>query len=122
MTKIRQRIQFYGAVQGVGFRYRACHAADAVGATGWVRNEYDGSVLMEIQGTQEQIDSVILMIERGDKGAVIINKSGADYTLDGAQSVLKDGTYKDKLSDSEFTVSGGKISGTIANDAIVVIY
>ncbi len=65
MTKIRQRIQFYGAVQGVGFRYRACHAADAVGATGWVRNEYDGSVLMEIQGTQEQIDSVILMIERG---------------------------------------------------------
>ena len=65
MTKIRKRIQFYGAVQGVGFRYRACHAADAAGATGWVRNEYDGSVLMEIQGTQEQIDSVILMIERG---------------------------------------------------------
>lgn len=65
MTKIRKRIQFYGAVQGVGFRYRACHAADATGATGWVRNEYDGSVLMEIQGTQEQIDAVILMIERG---------------------------------------------------------
>lgn len=65
MTKIRKRIHFYGAVQGVGFRYRACHAADAVGATGWVRNEYDGSVLMEIQGTQEQIDAVILMIEKG---------------------------------------------------------
>lgn len=65
MTKIRKQIQFYGAVQGVGFRYRACHAADAVGATGWVRNEYDGSVSMEIQGTQEQIDSVVLMIERG---------------------------------------------------------
>lgn len=65
MTKIRKRIQFYGAVQGVGFRYRACHAADAVGTTGWVRNEYDGSVLMEIQGTQQQIDAVILMIERG---------------------------------------------------------
>lgn len=65
MNKIRQRIHFYGAVQGVGFRYRACHAADAVGATGWVMNEYDGSVSMEIQGTPEQIDSVILMIERG---------------------------------------------------------
>ena len=65
MEKIRKRILFYGSVQGVGFRYRACHAADAVGATGWVSNEYDGSVSMEIQGSPEQIDSVILMIQKG---------------------------------------------------------
>ena len=62
---IRKHIRFWGQVQGVGFRYRACHAANAVGATGWVQNEYDGSVTMEIQGTQEQIDQVILMIEKG---------------------------------------------------------
>lgn len=62
---IRKRIRFWGHVQGVGFRYRAYHAANAVGATGWVRNEYDGSVTMEIQGTEEQIDQVILMIEKG---------------------------------------------------------
>ena len=62
---IRRHIRFRGQVQGVGFRYRACHAANAVGATGWVRNEYDGSVTMEIQGTEEQIDQVILMIENG---------------------------------------------------------
>ena len=62
---IRRRFVFYGRVQGVGFRWRARTAADAVGCTGWVRNEYDGSVTMEIQGTEEQIDQVILMIERG---------------------------------------------------------
>ena len=62
---IRKHIRFWGRVQGVGFRYRACHAANSVGATGWVRNEYDGSVTMEIQGTEEQIDQVILMIEKG---------------------------------------------------------
>ena len=62
---IRQHITFYGWVQGVGFRYRARHAADYYGATGWVRNEFDGSVTMEIQGTQEQIDNVITAIERG---------------------------------------------------------
>lgn len=62
---IRKHIVFYGWVQGVGFRYRARNAADAVGATGWVRNEYDGTVTMEIQGTEEQIDQVILAIERG---------------------------------------------------------
>ena len=62
---LRQRIVFYGWVQGVGFRYRAIHAASHFGVTGWVRNEPDGSVTMEIQGTQEQIDSVIMAIERG---------------------------------------------------------
>ena len=62
---IRKRIAFYGWVQGVGFRYRARHAAELYGTTGWVRNEYDGSVTMEIQGTEEQIDQVILAIERG---------------------------------------------------------
>ena len=30
-----------------------------------MRDEYDGSVLMEIQGTGEQIDRVILAVERG---------------------------------------------------------
>ena len=57
--RCRKHIIFYGSVQGVGFRYRACHAAQAVGVTGWVKNEYDGSVVMEIQGTEEQIDQVV---------------------------------------------------------------
>jgi len=61
----RKHIVFYGWVQGVGFRYRACHAADLYGCTGWVRNEYDGSVSMEIQGEEENIDKVILAIEAG---------------------------------------------------------
>jgi acylphosphatase len=52
-------------VQGVGFRWRARHAANAFGVTGWVRNDYDGAVSMELQGTEEQIEEVILSIERG---------------------------------------------------------
>ena len=62
---IRKHIVFHGSVQGVGFRYRACRAADLYGCTGWVQNEWDGSVAMEIQGEEEQIDRVILAIERG---------------------------------------------------------
>ena len=62
---IRRHIVFYGSVQGVGFRWRARHAAELVGATGWVRNEWDGSVTMELQGTEEQLDRVILAVERG---------------------------------------------------------
>ena len=62
---IRRHIVFYGWVQGVGFRYRARHAAALYGCTGWARNAWDGSVVMEIQGTAEQIDSVLLAIQRG---------------------------------------------------------
>lgn len=64
----------------------------------------------------------VLMIERGDKGAVIINKGTSDFELNGAESVLADGTYSDKVSGSEFTVSDGKISGTVPVNGIIVIY
>ena len=62
---IRQRIVFRGWVQGVGFRYRARHAANLYGCTGWVRNEWDGTVTMEIQGSRENIGRVIEAVERG---------------------------------------------------------
>ena len=62
---IRRHIVFYGWVQGVGFRYRARHASEMFGCTGWCRNEWDGSVTMEIQGEEEKIDRVILAIEAG---------------------------------------------------------
>jgi acylphosphatase len=65
MNMARRHISFYGWVQGVGFRYRARHAAEMYGCTGWVRNEWDGSVTMEIQGTEDAIDKVILAIEAG---------------------------------------------------------
>ena len=62
---IRKHIVFYGSVQGVGFRYRARHAADRYSCTSWVHNEWDGSVSMEIQGEEENIDQVILAVEAG---------------------------------------------------------
>ena len=49
----------------MGFCYRARPSAELYGCTGWVRNEWDGSVTMEIQGTEDAIDKVILAIEAG---------------------------------------------------------
>ena len=62
---IRKRKIFYGSVQGVGFRWLARHAASLHNCTGWCRNEWDGSVVMEIQGEEKAIDQVILSIEAG---------------------------------------------------------
>ena len=65
MKMTRKHITFYGWVQGVGFHYRARHAAQMFGCTGWVRNEWDGSVPWRSKGTEEAIDNVILAIKRG---------------------------------------------------------
>ena len=56
---IRRAYRFTGQVQGVGFRYRARHAAGLFHVTGWVRNRYDGSVAMEVQGERDDIDRMI---------------------------------------------------------------
>ena len=51
----RLSLRFMGQVQGVGFRWTSQRVADRSGCTGWVRNEPDGSVSMELQGTDDQI-------------------------------------------------------------------
>ena len=52
---IRKHVVFYGTVQGVGFRYTAYHLANLLGLTGWARNEDDGSVTCELQGSRDAI-------------------------------------------------------------------
>ena len=49
---VRRRYSIEGQVQGVGFRYRARYAAQSLGLTGWVENEDDGSVTLEVQGVR----------------------------------------------------------------------
>lgn len=55
-SKKRFRIRFHGRVQGVGFRWTAYHIAQSLDLTGWVENEYDGTVLCEVQGAGADID------------------------------------------------------------------
>lgn len=61
-TKVREEMVFYGRVQGVGFRYKLSCLADAYGVTGWVRNEYDGSVYAQLQGTLEEIEQILVRL------------------------------------------------------------
>lgn len=56
---VRKHIVFYGRVQGVGFRYHSYYIANSLGLTGTVRNLYDGSVEMEVQGRREAIDELV---------------------------------------------------------------
>ena len=58
MADVRKHMIFHGRVQGVGFRYTAKYLARSMNLTGWVKNEYDGTVVMEVQNRNQfiQID------------------------------------------------------------------
>ena len=44
-----------GKVQGVFFRASTCAKAQSLGLTGYVRNQYDGSVLIAAEGKKDQL-------------------------------------------------------------------
>lgn len=57
---IRVQVRYRGRVQGVGFRATARSVARAEPAvTGWVRNEADGTVLLEAQGPHRAVRAVL---------------------------------------------------------------
>jgi acylphosphatase len=56
---MRKTVRFEGRVQGVGFRATTRHLAARLPLTGWVRNEFDGSVRMEVQGADGDIQTLL---------------------------------------------------------------
>ncbi len=56
---------FFWQSAGVGFRYRAKYVANGLRITGWVRNDWDGTVEMEAQGTLEQLNQMLKLINQG---------------------------------------------------------
>lgn len=65
MSEVRKRIVFHGQVQGVGFRYTAKYLAQSMELTGWVMNEYDGTVIMEVQGREALINKMLVGLNHG---------------------------------------------------------
>lgn len=61
MKKIR--LQVWGRVQGVGFRYLTKMVADQLNIAGIVRNEHDGSVYIEANGDPEAVDAFVAKIK-----------------------------------------------------------
>ncbi len=55
-----------GRVQGVGFRMFVQQNAMELGITGWVKNMSDGTVTMELQGSQAAVDRLEAIIREGN--------------------------------------------------------
>ncbi len=58
-------IRVYGLVQGMGFRASACSQARKLGLAGFVRNEPDGSVYVEAEGSEVSLNTFLRWCRRG---------------------------------------------------------
>lgn len=64
-NKKHLNIQVYGRVQRVGFRFNTKWKADKLGLVGFVKNEPDGSVHIEIEGPKEILEEFVVWSRKG---------------------------------------------------------
>ncbi len=66
------RVTVRGQVQGVGFRYSTVERAGQLGVLGWVRNEDDGTVVVQAEGAAEAVDALVDWLGEGPPGAAVV--------------------------------------------------
>jgi acylphosphatase len=65
VRKIHKKITVTGRVQGVGFRFACRNMAHSLGISGFVKNQYDGSVYIEAEGTEVQLRHFLQWCHKG---------------------------------------------------------
>lgn len=75
-----------GRVQGVGFRWFVVHEARALGLTGWVRNNEDGSVEVAARGDEAAIATLRQRLAAGPPAARVDGVDGVSRSASSAQS------------------------------------
>jgi len=61
---VRRHVIFHGHVQGVCFRAVSLELSRGFQVMGYVRNLPDGTVELEAEGVQDQVDDLLAAIER----------------------------------------------------------
>ena len=62
-----------GVVQGVGYRSFALLQGRAKGLDGYVRNVFDGTVELEVEGSRPEIESLVELLRQGPRAARVID-------------------------------------------------
>lgn len=66
---IAMQIQVFGRVQGVGFRYYTQIKANELEIAGFVKNKADGSVFIEAEGIEKNLNEFLLWCHNGPSWA-----------------------------------------------------
>ncbi|PBQ34744.1 acylphosphatase [Sphingobacteriaceae bacterium] len=80
------KIVVKGKVQGVGYRYNAQAAAHKFDLTGFVRNQFDESVLIHVEGEEEGIHKFIEWCNVGPRLADVTEVDSEEQELKGYQT------------------------------------
>jgi acylphosphatase len=75
---VRRRVVVHGHVQGVFFRDGVRRLAERHGVTGWVRNNWDGSVEAVLEGDSDGVERVVAFMREGPRGARVDRVEVAD--------------------------------------------
>jgi acylphosphatase len=68
---VRVIARITGKVKGVNYRVTARREARLRGLAGWVRNEPDGSVLIDVEGPPAALDDFLRWCAEGPPGATV---------------------------------------------------
>jgi len=67
-------VRYEGRVQGVGFRFTVVNLAKELDLTGWVKNEFDGSVSMVAEGEEDQLMALLQAVKNSHLDRIITNE------------------------------------------------
>lgn len=62
-----------GLVQGVGFRWFVARHANSLGLRGFVKNSYDGTVEVEVEGDRALLEALVKEVRIGPRSAHVTN-------------------------------------------------
>ena len=91
MSTLRRRWRFTGTVQEWAFAITPAPPHCTFGLTGWVANNWDGSVTLEAQGDRAALDALVPLIERTNRWARIENIETATLPSRSMSTGLRNG-------------------------------
>ena len=90
MSRVRRRVIVRGRVQGVWFRASAEREAAGRRVAGFARNERDGSVLLELEGEDADVEAVVAWCRVGPPRAEVTAVEVEDVPALGSSSFRTD--------------------------------
>ncbi len=74
MKPQRLTVRYEGRVQGIGFRYTTVSLAQELNITGWVKNEFDGSVSLVAEGAEDELMELLQAVRRSHLGRYVTHE------------------------------------------------
>ena len=80
---VARRVRVRGRVQGVFFRASTRDRAAALGVTGWVRNDPDGTVAIHAEGPADAVGELVEWAGEGPSQARVVGVDAGDAEVVG---------------------------------------